>query len=80
MKSSGIDTVGWSTIIATDFYKNASERVAKDKGEKAGNTWVTSTAHKGNILHSGSIGFAFGKIKKASSFCEEIGAPEVFLV
>ena len=78
LKSNGIDTVGWSTITATDFYKNASEKVAKDKGEKVGNAWVTSTAHRGNILHSGSIGFAFGKIKKASNFCEEIGAPAGF--
>jgi hypothetical protein len=82
LKENGIDTVAWATIVATDFYKNAAEKEddKKDdgKGEKGGNVWVTSTAHKGNILHGGELAFAFGKIKKAAAFSEEIGAPAGF--
>ncbi len=79
LKSNGIDTVGWSTITATDFYKNAEKADAKDednKHDKGGNAWVTSTAHNGNVLHGrNELGFAFGKIKKGAAFAEEIGAP-----
>jgi hypothetical protein len=45
------------------------------KGRRGGNVWVTTIAHKGNVLHSSQIAFAFGKIKKAAAFAEEIGAP-----
>jgi hypothetical protein len=78
LKENGIDTVAWSTITGTDFYKNAADDDDKkedSKGEKGGNVWVTTTAHKGNVLHSGQIAFAFGKAKKAMTFSEEIGAP-----
>ena len=82
LKANGIDTVAWSTIAATDFYKNTAENEDEskdDKNAKGGNTWVTNTAHKGNILHGKSeLGFAFGKIKKGAAFCEEIGAPAGF--
>ncbi|MFN8395892.1 MAG: hypothetical protein U0176_14745 [Bacteroidia bacterium] len=30
-------------------------------------------------MYGGGIAFAFGKIKKASAFCEEIGAPAAFI-
>ncbi|MEJ7626425.1 MAG: hypothetical protein WKF35_06160 [Ferruginibacter sp.] len=30
-------------------------------------------------MYNGKIGFAFGKIKKAARFCEEIGAPAAFI-
>lgn len=79
LKSNGIDTVGWSTITATDFYKNAEKDDANDednKHDKGGNVWVTSTAHNGNVLHGrNELGFAFGKIKKGAAFSEQIGAP-----
>ncbi len=83
LKENGIDTVAWNTITATDFYKNAVDKDADEKKdeskEKGGNEWVTYTAHKGNTLHGkNELGFAFGKIKKGSSFCEEIGAPAGF--
>lgn len=82
LKASGIDTVAWSTIASTDFYKNATDKDDEgkdDKNEKGGNTWITNTAHNGNILHGKSeLGFAFGKIKKGATFCEEIGAPAGF--
>lgn len=78
LKSNGIDTIAWNKIAATDFYKNADEKVDEGKEEKGGNAWVTSTAHKGNVMYGGGTPFAFGKIKKASSFCEEIGAPAGF--
>jgi hypothetical protein len=78
LKENGIDTVAWSAIEATDFYKNAKdddEKKEDSKAEKGGNVWVTTTAHKGNVLHTGTIAFAFGKAKKAMTFSEEIGAP-----
>lgn len=76
LKENGIDTVAWSKIAGTDFYKNAADKDdAKNKEEKSGNVWVTSTANKGNMMYGGGIPFAFGKIKKASRFSEEVGAP-----
>jgi hypothetical protein len=77
LKSSGIDTVGWSTIAATDFYKSNKVEEEKDGGERAGNVWVTRTANNGNTIYGGGLGFAFMKLKRASKFCDEIGAPAV---
>ena len=73
--------MAWSSITATDFYKNADDKDAdtqEDKKEIGGNAWFTNTAHKGNILHGKELAFAFAKIKKASNFCEEIGASAGF--
>lgn len=78
LKENGIDTIAWNTITGTDFYKDGDEESNKDKKEKSENVWVTSTAHGGNKLYGGGIAFAFGKIKKASRFCEQIGAPAGF--
>lgn len=78
LQENGIDTVAWSTITETDFYKNEDREGDKDKKEKNENSWVTHTAHTGNILYGGGIPFAFGKIKKVSRFCEQIGAPAAF--
>jgi len=81
LKENGIDTVAWNSIVETDFYKNAVEKVSEgeeDRQGKNGNVWVTNNAHKGNTLYGGATPFAFGKIKKASKFCEEIGAPAGF--
>ncbi len=75
LKANNIDTVSWATITATDFYKNGSEKSEGDKKGKNENSWITNSAHKGNTLYNGSIVFAFGKIKKASRFSEDIGAP-----
>lgn len=73
MKENGIDTVAWSTIAGTDFYASGSEKMDLDPSDG-----YTITAHKGNILYAGTTGFAFGKIKKASKFCEDIDAPVGF--
>jgi hypothetical protein len=75
LKASGIDTVGWNTIVGTDFYQNNKSEKEKEGGEKAGNVWVTRTAHNGNTIYGGGLPFAFLKLKKASKFCDEIGAP-----
>lgn len=74
LKEAGIDTVAWSVITSTDFYKGGSEKVDLDPSDG-----YSITAHGGNILYNGGVAFAFGKIKKASRFCEEIGAPAGFL-
>lgn len=79
LKENGIDTVAWNTITGTDFYKNADDKVVSNDEEKGnGQVWVTFNAHNGNILHQGNIAFAFGKIKKAARFADEIGAPAGF--
>lgn len=80
LKENGIDTVAWNTITETEFYKNGDGDGESDKDKKAKNenVWVTCTANKGNILYGGGIPFAFGKIKKASRFCEQISAPAGF--
>lgn len=74
LKEANIDTVGWDAITSKDFYKNESEVQGKEKTEKNESVWMTSTAHKGNVLYGGNIAFAFGKIKKASQFSSELGA------
>ncbi len=80
LKENGIDTVAWGKIAATDFYQNGSEK-SKDKTGDAGsdNVYYTSIAHNGNLLYGGFAGFAFGKGKKATNFCEELQGPAFFL-
>jgi hypothetical protein len=78
LKASGIDTVGWSTIAATDFYKSNKVDEEKDGGERAGNVWVTRTANNGNTIYGGGLVFTFSKAKRASRFSEEIGAPAAY--
>jgi hypothetical protein len=73
LTTNNIQTVDWSTITATDFYKNEGETEEK-KVSRDENVWVTNNANKGNVLYGGGTAFAFGKMKKASKFCEEIGA------
>ena len=82
LKENGIDTVAWSTITATDFYKDgkeASESAAGEEEKKNGQSWVSYSAFRGNSMYNGGpTVFAFGKIKKASNFAESIGAPAAF--
>ncbi len=79
LKKNGIDTVAWSKIAATDFYKGADEKKVSNEQEKSGGqVWATFNANKGNILYGGFAGFAFGKIKKAQHFCEDIDAAAGF--
>lgn len=78
LKANGIDTVAWSKIISTDFYKDADEKAEskEDKGEHL--VKITCNANKGGNMYGGFTAFAFGKIKKAARFCDEIGAPAGF--
>lgn len=79
LKENGVDTVAWATIKGTDFYQDADGKTPDNEEEKGkGQVWVTCNANKGNTLYGGKIAFAFGKIKKASRFCDEIGAPAGF--
>jgi hypothetical protein len=78
LKANGIDTVAWSKIAATEFYKSSDEKLPDNGGDTGGNVWVTKTAHQGNVLYGGNIAFAFGRAKKAASFCEDIGGPAGF--
>jgi hypothetical protein len=73
LQANNIQTVDWSAITATDFYKSEEEKEEK-KVSRDENVWVTNNANKGNVLYGGGTAFAFGKMKRASKFCEEIGA------
>lgn len=79
LKASGVDTVGWNTITATDFYKGADDKTQSNEEEKKnGQVWVTCNANQGNTIYGGGIAFTFGKAKKAERFCKEIDAPAGF--
>jgi len=77
LKANGVDTIGWSTITSSDFYKDADGRI-EEGGERQGNVWITTSANKGNIIYGGGIPFAFGKMKAASRFCKDLDAPAAF--
>lgn len=79
LKANGTDTIAWSAIASTDFYKDAAEKQETNDQEKgSGQVWVTHNANKGNTLWGGKIGFAFGKIKKAANFAKDLDAPVGF--
>ena len=77
LKANNVDTVGWNKITSTDFYQSGKEDKNEDNDEaqKA----VTYVANNGNSMYNGKMGFAFGKAKKASNFCDDIGAPAAFI-
>ncbi len=76
LKKNGIDTVAWSTIVASDFYKEADEKKAdEDQEKKSGQVWVTNNANKGNTIYGGKTGFAFGKGMRAVKFAKALDAP-----
>ncbi|MCD2423898.1 hypothetical protein LQ567_14065 [Niabella pedocola] len=71
LKAAGIDTVAWSAIANTDFYKSQDDRKPEFDKEQV---VIATNANNGNTLWAGKTGFAFGKIKKAMRFCDELGA------
>ena len=90
LAASGVTAVGWESIAATDFYKNEGKElddIRKDESEmkKKGQIYTVVNSNQGNSLYryniSGGISpsFAFGKIKKASRFSEDLGASVVFM-
>ncbi len=77
LKVNGIETVEWSAISNHDFYKN-SDGKSQDKKDKGGNVWISTIANNGNEIYGGGTPFAFGKIKKAARFSEDLGAPVAY--
>jgi len=77
LKEAGADTIAWSTIANTDFYKSGDD--ADEKADKDDPVAMSAIANNGNVLYRGKTAFAFGKAKRASGFCEEIGAAAGFL-
>lgn len=77
LKEAGADTVSWSTIANTEFYKSGNDD--DDKGDREDPVAMSASANRGNVLYRGKTAFAFGKAKRASSFCDEIGAAAGFL-
>ena len=78
LKRDNVDTVAWTAVTNTEFYKDGKERPENDddKNDKSS----TFFAHNGNsMFNGGQTAFAFGKIKKASRFSEELGAPVAFI-
>ncbi len=81
LKENGIDTVGWNEITASEFYqKSADDEKADEPKEGAGNKWVTSTAHRGKIIHKGMVGFAGGKGKRSMEFAQQFGTAASFKI
>ncbi len=78
LKAGGIDTVGWNQMIATDFYTKISDDEDKEEADAkqggGGNEWITATANKGKIVHSGKTGFAGGKGKRSVEFVKDLDA------
>jgi hypothetical protein len=80
LKESGVDTVGWEKITATDLYKDGEKSNDDNEEEKAkGNAWGTYSANNGNEMFNGKTGFAFTKGKKAGRMCDDVGAPVAFI-
>jgi hypothetical protein len=75
LKSSGVDTVAWSKIAATEFYKDNNEKSDEKEEKEENQVKVTCNANNGPRIYGGSTAFAFGKAKKATRFSEDIGAP-----
>lgn len=83
LKESGIDTVGWDQVTASNFYQKIDrEDGDKEDSEKegGGNKWVTCTANKGKIVKKGLTGFAGGKGMRAVEFAKEFGHAATFKV
>ncbi len=78
LKENGIDTVGWKDVTASEFYQKSGGDDGDDKDDAkksgGGNEWVTCTANKGKIIHSGMAGFAGGKGKRSVEFVDELDA------
>jgi len=90
LKEGGVTTVDWNTIAAADFHKSdgtSLDEIRKDADEmkKKGQIYTVVNANQGNTMYkynmNGGINaaFAFGKIKRASRFSEDVDAPVVFL-
>lgn len=79
LQENGIDSVAWGTIANTEFYKTADEKAPASEQGSTANVWHTRSARNGNVMYGGGIAFAFGKAKKAGTFCEQIGAPAAFM-
>lgn len=80
LKENGIDTVAWSSIESTDFYKSAGDNAnefpkVETNDEDAS---VTYNAFGGGQISNGT-GFAFLKMKSNSKMCDAIGAPTFFI-
>jgi hypothetical protein len=88
LNETGVATVDWNTIAATDFYKDGSDlediRQDLDKMKKKGQIFTVVNANQGktmykyNILGGLNTGFAFGKAVKAGKFASALGAPVVW--
>lgn len=90
LQAAGVTTVDWNTIANTSFYKEDGTDLADlkkdmDEMKKKGQIYAHINANKGNTLWRYSItggispSFAFGKIKRASRFSEDVGAPVIFM-
>lgn len=75
LKAGGIDTVGWNTVTAHEFYQKVSDdEEPEEKKEKGGNEWMTANANNGKKLRNGMAGFAGNKGKRAVALSEDTKA------
>lgn len=90
LQAAGVSTVDWNTISNTSFFKEDGTDVNElkkdmDDMKKKGQVYAHINANKGTTMWRYSItggmntGFAFGKIKRASKFSEDVAAPVIFM-
>lgn len=90
LTAAGVTTVDWQKVAATEFYQEEGkdiEDVRKDASamRRKGQIYTMVNANKGSTLWKyditggPSLGFAMGKIKKASRFSDDVEAPVVFM-
>jgi hypothetical protein len=84
LKKAGLDTVAWSKISSTEYYKeDGKEEEGDEKGQEQnrGQWWTTTAAFHGNSMYGRkAIGsFAFGKAKRAAKFSDEVGGAGAYL-
>lgn len=89
LNQAGIKTVSWDKITSASFYKDNDDKddvsKAKEENKKNGQIALFYNANKGNTIRNYNPakavnpGFAFGKIKKAASFSDDLDAPLLFL-
>lgn len=76
LKANNIDTIAWSMIAATEFYKDNDDK--DDAKVDDEDVKMTYNANRGARIYGGGTAFAFGKAKRASNFADEIGAPAAY--
>ena len=89
LEAAGIATVDWGTVTKADFYtaenESGDEKKVKEETQRKGQVYEVVNANNGNTLISYdptktmNIGFAFGKMKRAGKFSDDLDAPVAYM-